>query len=199
MIGGRMKKLLVVLMLWLGSGAALAQCGGVFEEDFTQLKLMRVAVAKTNFLDKNSSLQPAFVLKNDLVLVSGTLRDLTCAYFFAKNGSYTGGYLKTANLERNSVQQNLAGFWSNDAGDNKISVQANLSFRADLSFRSANGIQFGDVQGRFIRFGAYWRYKKSNSECLLYAIVVNNVLLVSGGQGCELANNVSIEGIYTRK
>ncbi len=187
-----------VLVLLFSSPTLAAGCQNIFEENFSDFKLMRVSSDKTNFLDAASKLQKAFVVKNDLVITSSQVGALTCSYYVAKDGSYTAGYLKTANLVRNTVAQNLAGFWKNDSEDNKISVQKDLSFKADLSFRSGTSLNLGDLQGRFIRLGSIWRYKKSNSECEVKAIVVQNILLLSGGTGCGFGMNIAIEGIYRK-
>lgn len=193
-----MKKIwFAIVFSLLFSPAIAASCEKIFDEDFSTLKLMRVSSAKTNFLDANNQLQAAFVVKNDLVITSSQMDSLTCAYFFTKKGTYTAGYLKTANLQKNTVVQKLAGFWRDDAGDNKISVQANLSFQADLGFRSGTVLTFGQLKGRFIRLGSHWRYKRG--ECEVKSLVVGNVLLVSGGStGCDFAINIQVEGIYKR-
>jgi hypothetical protein len=108
----------------------------------------------------------------------------------------TSGYLKSANLVRNSVQQNIAGFWKNESGDNKISVQKDLTFKADLTFTNGTALSFGDLSGRFSRLGASWRFRKVN--CEVKTIVVNDTMLVSGGNLCDFGPNIKIQGTYQR-
>lgn len=191
-----MKKILVLLCLLLSS-QAFAQCENIFSERFADLTLRRVSSAKSQFLDAAGKVQKAYVVKNDLVIASSAISDRTCVYYFTKKGTYTAGYLKSNTLERNTSSQKVAGFWANDSGDNKISVQQNSSFKADLGFRGGNSLSFGELSGRFIRSGVGWRYKRG--ECEVNVLVVNNVLIAAGGDFCGFAINIKMEGIYVRK
>ena len=105
-----MKKILLAFVFFALSGSAFARCENIFEENFSTFKLMRVSSQRTNFFNASLELKKTAVDKNDLVIVASTMKEYSCSYAFNKEGVYTAGYLKSANLVRNTVQQNLAGF-----------------------------------------------------------------------------------------